>query len=94
MLGVDLQAKRVNYNNNSVLKRCLTNTGVQTDRNGNIVLVKNQSESIRHFIRFKTGGNGGMGNEKTRNCKAGQDLEQYVIMWVLVVIFKLTRKWH
>lgn len=43
MLGVDLQAHRVNYNNNPVLKCCLTNTGIQTDRNGNVVPVKNQS---------------------------------------------------
>ena len=47
MLGVDLQAKRVNYNNNPVLKWCLTNTGILTDRNGNIVPVKNQSPKQR-----------------------------------------------
>ena len=47
MLGVDLQGKRVNYNNNPVLKWCLTNTGTQTDRNGNIVPVKNQSPKQR-----------------------------------------------
>lgn len=46
-LGADLQAKKVNYNNNPVLKWCLTNTGVQTDRNGNIVPVKNQSAKQR-----------------------------------------------
>lgn len=32
MLGVDLQAHRVNYNDNPVLKWCLTNTGIQTDK--------------------------------------------------------------
>lgn len=42
MLGADLQAHKVIYNNNPVLKWCLTNTGVQTDRNGNIVPIKNQ----------------------------------------------------
>jgi len=47
ILGVDLQGKRVNYNNNPVLKWCLTNTGTQTDRNGNIVPVKNQSPKQR-----------------------------------------------
>ena len=36
-LGADLQAKKVNYNNNPILKWCLTNTGVQEDRNGNII---------------------------------------------------------
>lgn len=47
MLGADLQAHRVNYNNNPVLKWCLTNTGVQADRNGNIVPIKNQSPKQR-----------------------------------------------
>jgi phage terminase large subunit-like protein len=47
-MGADLQAKRINYNNNSILKWCLTNTGIQTDRNGNIVPIKNQS--ARHRI--------------------------------------------
>lgn len=46
-LGADLKAKRVNYNNNPMLKWCLTNTGIQTDRNGNIVPVKNQSPKQR-----------------------------------------------
>ena len=47
MLGADLTAHRVNYNNNPVLKWCLTNTGIQTDRNGNIVPIKNQSPKQR-----------------------------------------------
>ena len=47
MLGADLQAHRVIYNNNPVLKWCLTNTGIHTDRNGNIVPVKNQSPKQR-----------------------------------------------
>ena len=47
MLGADLQAHKVIYNNNPVLKWCLTNTGIQTDRNGNIVPVKNQSPKQR-----------------------------------------------
>ncbi len=47
MLGADLQAHKVNYNNNPILKWCLTNTGVQTDRNGNIVPIKNQSPKQR-----------------------------------------------
>ena len=36
MLGADLQAHKVIYNNNPVLKWCLTNTGVQIDRNGTL----------------------------------------------------------
>ena len=47
MLGADLQAHKVNYDNNPILKWCLTNTGVQTDRNGNIVPIKNQSPRQR-----------------------------------------------
>lgn len=47
MLGADLQAQRVIYNNNPILKWCLTNTGIQTDRNGNIVPIKNQSPRQR-----------------------------------------------
>lgn len=47
MLGADLQAHRVNYNNNPILRWCLTNTGVQTDRNGNIVPIKSQSPKQR-----------------------------------------------
>lgn len=46
-LGADLQAKRIIYNNNPVLKWCLTNTGIQTDRNGNIVPIKNRSAKQR-----------------------------------------------
>lgn len=46
-MGADLQAKKINYNNNPILKWCLTNTGVETDRNGNIVPIKNQSAKMR-----------------------------------------------
>ncbi|MFO3720369.1 terminase large subunit [Staphylococcus felis] len=46
-LGADLKKHKVNYNNNPILKWCLTNTGVETDRNGNIVPVKNQSPKRR-----------------------------------------------
>jgi len=47
MLGADLQAHKVIYNNSPVLKWCLTNTGIQTDRNGSIVPIKNQSPKQR-----------------------------------------------
>lgn len=46
-LGADLQAKKINYNDSSILKWCLTNTGVQQDRNGNIVPIKAQSPKYR-----------------------------------------------
>ena len=46
-LGADLQAKRVNYNNNPILKWCISNTAIETDRNGNIVPVKNQKPRQR-----------------------------------------------
>ena len=47
MLEADLKAKKINYNNNPLLKWCITNTGVQTDRNGNIVPVKAKSPKYR-----------------------------------------------
>ena len=46
-LGADLQAKKINYNNSSLLKWCITNTGVKTDVNGNIQPVKAQSPKYR-----------------------------------------------
>jgi len=46
-MGADLQAKKINYNNHPILKWCLTNTGIETDRNGNIVPIKNQSPKMR-----------------------------------------------
>ena len=46
-LGADLQAKKINYNNSSLLKWCITNTGVKTDVNGNIQPVKAQSAKYR-----------------------------------------------
>lgn len=46
-MGADLEKHKINYNNNNILKWCLTNTGVETDRNGNIVPIKNQSAKRR-----------------------------------------------
>lgn len=46
-MGADLEKHKINYNNNPILKWCLTNTGVETDRNGNIVPIKNQSPKRR-----------------------------------------------
>jgi len=46
-MGQDLKAKHINYNNNPITKWCLTNTGIEQDRNGNIVPVKNQSPKMR-----------------------------------------------
>ena len=46
-LGADLQAKKINYNNNPILKWCLTNTGIEEDRNGNITPVKNNNARQR-----------------------------------------------
>jgi phage terminase large subunit-like protein len=47
MLGQDLKAKKVNYNDNPLLKWCMTNTGIQEDRNGNIVPIKAQTPKYR-----------------------------------------------
>ena len=46
-MGADLQAKKVIYNNSPILKWCLTNTGILTDRNGNTVPVKSQKARQR-----------------------------------------------
>lgn len=46
-MGADLQANKINYNNSPILKWCLTNTGVETDRNGNVVPIKNQAAKQR-----------------------------------------------
>lgn len=46
-MGADLKAKKINYNNHPILKWCLTNTGVETDRNGNIVPIKAQTAKMR-----------------------------------------------
>lgn len=46
-LGADLKAKKINYNNSSILKWCISNTGIQEDRNGNIVPVKATSAKYR-----------------------------------------------
>lgn len=46
-LGADLAAKKINYNNSSLLKWCITNTGVKTDVNGNIQPIKAQSPKYR-----------------------------------------------
>lgn len=46
-LGADLKKKLINYNDNPLLKWCIANTGIQTDRNGNIVPVKATSAKYR-----------------------------------------------
>jgi phage terminase large subunit-like protein len=47
MMGADLQTKKINYNNSPIHKWRLTNTGILTDRNGNIVPIKNQAAKMR-----------------------------------------------
>lgn len=46
-LAADLQAKNINYNNNPILKWCLTNTSVKRDENDNIRPVKGQHQRQR-----------------------------------------------
>lgn len=46
-LGADLKAKRVNYNNNPVLKWCMCNTSVDVDKNNNIQPCKGSSTTRR-----------------------------------------------
>lgn len=46
-LATDLEAKKVNYNNNPVLKWCLTNTQIERDKNDNIRPVKGKNPKQR-----------------------------------------------
>ena len=46
-LQADLEAKKVIYNNNPILKWCLSNTCVEEDRNGNIVPKKSSNPRRR-----------------------------------------------
>lgn len=46
-LQADLTAKRVNYNNNPILKWCLSNTCVEEDRNGNMMPKKSNNPKRR-----------------------------------------------
>lgn len=46
-LGADLSSKRIVYNNNPILKWCLTNTSVDMDKNGNIQPAKGNLRTRR-----------------------------------------------
>ena len=46
-LCADLTEKKINYNNNPILKWCLTNTAVKRDENDNIRPVKGQQQRAR-----------------------------------------------
>jgi phage terminase large subunit-like protein len=46
-LEADLTAKKINYNNNPILKWCLSNAAIQVDRNDNIALVKTSNPRRR-----------------------------------------------
>ncbi len=46
-LGADLEAKIINYNNNPILKWCLSNTSIDVDRNDNIQPSKGKSQTRR-----------------------------------------------
>lgn len=49
LLGSDLRAHKVVYNGNPILKWCLSNTAIQTDRNGNIVPIKARAGKNLHI---------------------------------------------
>lgn len=46
-LEADLRDKKINYNNNPVLKWCLLNTAIETDKNDNIRPVKGRKSKQR-----------------------------------------------
>ena len=47
LLGAELEGKRINYNNNPILKWCLTNTQIEVDKNENIRPVKGRNSKQR-----------------------------------------------
>lgn len=47
ILASDLESKLINYNNNPILKWCLTNTQIEIDKNDNIRPVKGQNAKQR-----------------------------------------------
>jgi len=46
-MGADLAAKNINYNNNPILKWCLTNTSVERDKNDNIRPIRGKLSRLR-----------------------------------------------
>ena len=46
-LGADLESKKINYNNNPILKWCLSNTSVDRDKNDNIQPIKTSKSRRR-----------------------------------------------
>lgn len=46
-LGADLERKKINYNNNPILKWCLSNTAIETDKNLNIQPCKTHNQRKR-----------------------------------------------
>jgi len=46
-LGADLKARKINYNDNPLLKWCMCNVGVTEDRNGNLMPVKARNPKYR-----------------------------------------------
>lgn len=46
-MASDLEAKRINYNNNPILKWCLSNSVIDVDRNNNISLIKSNNPKRR-----------------------------------------------
>lgn len=46
-LACDLESKKINYNNNPILKWCLTNTQIEVDKNENIRPVKGKNKKQR-----------------------------------------------
>jgi len=47
ILATDLQKKIINYNDNPILKWCLTNTQIEIDKNDNIRPVKGKNSKQR-----------------------------------------------
>lgn len=46
-MAADLKDKKINYNNNPILKWCLLNTAIESDKNENIRPIKGKSSRER-----------------------------------------------
>lgn len=46
-MASDLEAKKINYNNNPILKWCLSNAAIDIDKNNNISLIKTSNKKRR-----------------------------------------------
>ena len=80
-MRADLSAKRINYNNNPILKWCMSNSAVTRDRNDNLALVKTSNSKRRidgfaslmdAYIVYENEQQGYMSNNKNSVYEVGK----------------------